>query len=256
MNPFFSIIIPTYNSASFIGRCLDSIVSQHFKDFEILIMDGNSKDESLAIINEYRPVFDHKLRVYSEADKGVYDAMNKGIRLAKGKWLYFLGSDDYLIDPEVLGDFHRKIVEAKKKIDIIYGNVFSEKLGRKYDGRFNFEKLLYRNICHQAIFYSREVFAISGGYNLRYYAAADHEFNLRCFADKKIRKQYYDRMVAFYSEGGLSESDHNDPFTDEMKEILAGLGYKVTPLRKLKKIFWAGKMSLETGERYMSKRGK
>src|SRR4249920_3431468 len=105
MNPFFSIIIPTYNSESSLNKTLDSILSQTFTDFEIILTDGVSKDDTIAIAESYN---DSRLKIHSEPDKGVYDAMNKGMSLATGKWLYFIGSDDYLYNDEVLQTISQK----------------------------------------------------------------------------------------------------------------------------------------------------
>ena len=86
-----SIIIPTFNSANTLRRALDSIIGQTLNDLEVLIMDGVSTDQTLDIAKTYN---DNRIRIFSEPDNGVYDAMNKGIDKASGEWLYFLGSDD------------------------------------------------------------------------------------------------------------------------------------------------------------------
>lgn len=110
----FSIIIPTYNSSATLGQALNSIIEQSFKDFEILIMDGASSDKTVAIAQK---INDPRISIYSEPDSGVYDAMNKGIARARGEWVYFLGSDDWLINNTVLDKINAHI---SPDIDIIY----------------------------------------------------------------------------------------------------------------------------------------
>ena len=97
--PKVSIIIPTCNSAKTLSRCLDSVISQSFTDWEVLMKDGVSNDDTIIIASSYQ---DSRIRIYSEPDKGIYDAMNKGIDKAQGEWLYFLGSDDWLLNNCVL----------------------------------------------------------------------------------------------------------------------------------------------------------
>jgi glycosyltransferase involved in cell wall biosynthesis len=168
-------------------------------------MDGLSNDKTLQIAEKYG---DSRIRIYSEKDEGIYDAMNKGIRLAQGEWLYFLGSDDALFDNQVLGVIRQHIRNSRRKI--VYGNVaivgdsgWSEG-GKVYDGRFDLKKLLQKNICHQAIFYHRSVFEKSGNYTIRYKLHADYDFNLNCFATYKFL--YVDLLVAKFQGGGTSFS--------------------------------------------------
>lgn len=194
----FSIILPTYNSEETLGGTLNSIFRQKFIDFEIIIIDGNSNDRTLSIVAEFT---DKRLIVKSEKDSGVYDAMNKGINLSSGKWVYFLGSDDTLYDDEVLEFIANQINE---KDDIIYGNVMSEPLNGLYDGVFTMDKLFNRNICHQAIFIRKTVFEKTGLFDLKYLLQSDWDHNIKWFMDKTICKRFVDRIIAYYSGTGLS----------------------------------------------------
>ncbi len=90
------------------------------------------------------------IRFVSEKDKGIYDAMNKGVNLAKGEWLYFLGSDDRLFDNNVLNTIYQSVKD--QNVDLVYGNIYKEETGKLYDGSFDLDKLLKRNISHQAMF--------------------------------------------------------------------------------------------------------
>src|SRR5688500_6210639 len=117
-SPTFSIIIPTLNSEAHIKRCLESVLNQSFPNFEILIMDGLSVDRTLSIVKQEN---DARITTYSEKDLGIYDAMNKGITLANGKWLYFLGSDDVLYDNDVFQDVVQLL--EKTNCNVLYGDI-------------------------------------------------------------------------------------------------------------------------------------
>lgn len=216
-DPYLSIIIPTLNAGKTLQMAIDSLVRQLFTDWEILIMDSVSKDDTLAIAQENAGK-DERIRVFSEPDKGIYDAMNKGIDRAKGRWLYFLGSDDRFRDDKVLDAvFSSPVVSdpSSPSPDLLYGNVVSSSYKGWYDGKFTLTKLLSRNISHQAIFYKRSLFDLIGQYSLRYRAHADWDLNIRCFADAAIRTRYLDLLVAEFGAEGIS-SRHDVPFLREV----------------------------------------
>jgi len=211
MQPLFSLITPAYNCKSKLEGTLKSILEQDFGDFEYLIIDGNSQDGSQEWFKEIK---DPRVRAYSEPDKGIYDAMNKGVRLARGRFLYFLGAGDALL-PGVLRQVSQYL--PKGDIAMIYGDVSWE--GRIYDGEFSKLKLCYSNICHQAIFYGKDVFKIAGDYNLKYRLLADWAFNMRCFGKRQIIKKYIPVTVSFYEANGASSK--GDPvFTEDRKSLI------------------------------------
>jgi glycosyltransferase involved in cell wall biosynthesis len=207
--PCCSIIIPTCNSGKTISRCLDSIVRQTWGDFEILIVDGMSTDETLDTAKRYA-ADDPRIRLISEKDKGIYDAMNKGIDLSKGDWLYFLGSDDRLYDNEVLFKVFSDL--SNHGVDVLYGNVVSPPSLVSYDGEFTQQKLLNRNISHQAIFFRKEVFQKAGKYDLRYKGYADWDHNFRWFLSDRYSKKYIDLVVAEFTMGGYSNLSEDTAF--------------------------------------------
>ena len=92
-NPFFSIIIPSYNMGNLIDKCLQSILNQTFLDYEVIVQDNNSKDNTKSILEKYKKF--RNFHIYFERDKGQADAINKGIKKAKGKWLAWQNCDDY-----------------------------------------------------------------------------------------------------------------------------------------------------------------
>ncbi|MES2439824.1 MAG: glycosyltransferase family 2 protein [Verrucomicrobiota bacterium] len=196
MSVLFSIITPTYNCGTKIQDTLDSVLSQSFGDFEYLIVDGCSNDQSLEI---FENITDERVRFISEPDLGIYDAMNKGVRMARGRYLIFLGAGDYLC-PDVLNQI-RQIANGGK-YGLIYGNVYWHDI--IYAGEFSAERLAFDNICHQAIFYRRDVFEVVGHFDLKYKLLADWEMNLRCFGDERIDVLYVPMVVSVYEIGGIS----------------------------------------------------
>ena len=129
--------------------------------------------------------------------------MNKGLGLAQGVWLYFLGADDRLIDRNVLANLAPRLVAGQA--DLI-GNVSWGDTGRIYDFETDYRRLLDSNICHQAIFTKKTVLERFGGFDLRYRAHADWEMNLRIFADADLKKVYVNRVIAAYCLTGLSSA--------------------------------------------------
>lgn len=214
--PFFSIIIPTYNSEKTLKQTLESIISQKFKGYEILILDGGSTDGTLLVPNQFSQA---RIFVFEGPDLGTYDAMNKGIRLAKGEWLYFLGSDDVLYNEIVLEEIFKEIQYTA--IPVIYGNVKIlgnpgwARDGEIYAGKFSKNRMLKKAICHQAIFYKRE-FLLSNNllFDLRYPVSADWQFNLRC--RRLTSFKYVDQIVAVFTAGGIS-TVKKDSFQENIK---------------------------------------
>lgn len=221
----YSIIIPTYNSGKVIRRCLDSVISQTYKDFEILVMDGGSNDDTCAIAKSFK---DNRINVFSEPDKGIYDAMNKGIDKSTGGWLYFLGSDDYLYNKDVLKDVEKFLTEG---YDIVYGDVESN-LPESNRGEWSLE-FLDANRCHQAIFYNRRFFGQHLRYNLRYHVLADFDMNLRWFLNKRYKHKYVPIVISYYSDGGYSSFAKDDAFYRDLGFNKLRYNYRVlTPLYK------------------------
>lgn len=212
-----SIIIPTFNSAKVLRRAVDSIVNQTFTDWEVLIMDGVSTDDTLKIAQSYN---DSRIRIYSEPDKGIYDAMNKGIKKAKGEWLYFLGSDDWLITPETLRSVFSMDIDS---YDVVYGDVESVQLVPEHSGEWSLSTIEY-NRCHQCIFYRKQVFRKLGLYNLDYPVLADFDLNLKWFFSKRIKNKYIPITVAHYSEGGFSYDQSDIAFNKNLSylELIRG----------------------------------
>ncbi len=178
----------------FIENAILSVLKQKFVGWEHIIVDGGSTDSTIEILKQYS-----HLKWISESDDGIYDAMNKGVKIAQGEWVYFLGADDELYDIEVL---RRVSMLMTKKTDVIYGNVLFKHSEKEYDGKFTKIKLLSRNICHQGIFVRKDLFRKYNGFNTRYKMLADWHFNMKWFNDLTIRKDFINNIIATYNEDG------------------------------------------------------
>lgn len=227
-----SIIIPTYNSAAVLGRALDSIVSQTFNNWEVLVMDGASKDATVSIAQSYQ---DSRIKVFSEPDRGIYDAMNKGIDKAKGEWLYFLGSDDWLYNINSLDKIFQ--YDDIYNYDVVYGTVDAPHLEDKYKGEWTVDNYM-DNRCHQAIFYKRSFFGKSLRYNIKYSVCADSAINLRWFLSSRYTCHYYPIVVAHYSAGGFSDQTKDEVYNKDQAGIILRYGHNVLPISERKKMAW------------------
>lgn len=221
MKPLFSIIVATFNSASTIRNLLDTLVEQTNKDFELVIVDNLSSDDTLDIVKSYNI---ENIKIISEQDKGIYDAINKGIRASCGQWIYNIGSDDSFCNKNVLSTAKQYLDSTTKSF--IYGSVKFKGVGvgfvdgMIYDGKFYISKLLTRGISQQATFYRKELFEKIGYFNIRYKVCADHEFALRAFEAKE--DYYIPLTIANFSYGGLSTQEKDllfieDKVTDKFK---------------------------------------
>lgn len=215
-NLTLSIIIPTFNSRGQLKDTLDSIINQTFTNYEVLIIDNCSTDGTLDIIKSYASL-NNMIRWISEPDKGIYDAMNKGIKMSKGKWLYFMGSDDRFFQSHILEELSTILTSD---IDLIYGNVIWGNTGIVYDGIFDLEKLIkYKNICQQAVFYNRNLFEKMGLFKNEYKYCADHYFNIQCFISG-IKINYVDKTIAVYNNEGKSSLFSDDDFQKERTMLI------------------------------------
>lgn len=216
LNPKISIVIPTYNASSTLQDCLNSILSQTYKGFEVVIIDGLSSDNTKEVIKCYSD--NHPcIEAFFEKDSGIYYAMNKGIKLSKGEWLYFIGSDDRLINEHVLANVSKYL---NHDADIVYGNTFWVPDNVVESGESNHLKHLYRCINHQRIFYRAQLFEQFGGFNTKYPIASDYELNIRFFCNSEIVKKYINLPVALYNSNGISSANLDEAFWDDFRHVI------------------------------------
>ena len=230
--PLISIIIPTYNSEKTIRCCLDSIANQTQKNIEVIIIDGQSSDKTLEIVKDYA-VTEKYIRFISEADTGIYNAMNKGIKLSKGDWLYFLGSDDSLYNGNTIGTITPFLTEDT---DIFYGDVLVQKNNITQSRKLDKINIYKQNVCHQAIFYKRHVFYKIGYYDESYKILSDWKHNMMCIGNTK-RIKHANITVATYSGTGISANNTDTLFYGNKIEIyrkamnVSHFNSLMTPLR-------------------------
>jgi len=214
--PLVTVITATYNAAETIERTIESVVQQIYKNIEFIFVDGLSQDGTTEIIQAAARK-DKRIKYISEKDQGPYDAMNKGISMSSGDWIYFLGADDMLIQENTLQELFEAGYFSQEKV--FYGNVIIEgdtswaKDKQVYAGEFNLPELLKRNICHQAIFYPRKIVERAGFFNNNYIICADWDYNMRCFAFEPFF--YVDKVIARFQAGGVSSSGKDPAFSKE-----------------------------------------
>ena len=194
-NPKVSIIIATFNSVKTLRTALDSVCNQSYKDWECIVVDGASKDGTVAIIKEYA-VKDPRVRYISEPDKGIYDAFNKGCRMAKGEWVHYLGDDDELTE--------NGISDLMKIPDNGAGVVSGHCHIRKIDGSLNVVRSVGLSGCHQGKLTRRSVLEQFGGFNLEYKILADKDLYIR-MGKANTKAVNVDTFVAYFSMGGISQ---------------------------------------------------
>jgi len=222
--PLFSVVIPAFRCAEKLERSIASVLQQPRELFELIVIDGDSRDGTLDVLRAH----ERDLRWVSEPDRGVYDAMNKGIAKTTGRYLYFLGAGDCLRE-NVLAKVAPYL--PKGRMGFLYGDVFMHDRTVVWDGPWTPEKFRTRTPCQQAIFYDRRVFARHGLFEQRFKTMADYAMNIRCFGDRRIEKIYLNEIIADYEGAGYSASIRDELFHSERPELLKRhLGIK--PKRK------------------------
>lgn len=249
--PLFSIVIPTYQSAHTIKPCIESVLGQTFNNFEIIVQDGQSTDETCNLVRTFG---DSRICLYSEKDYGVYDAMNRAINKLLGEWVLFLGSDDKLYANDTLAKLDTFLV-SNPPTDLVYGNVIMVgdshwvKDGEIYMGETHLALLFEKNLCHQSILYNKRIFERGELYNQTYPVLADYDFNLRCFARYKVT--YTTQVIAAYSTGGLSSITPDKPFArDKWINIIRYYRYRL-----LSPSFAVYKRDIKGGAKHLLRNG-
>lgn len=240
MNTKVSIVTVTYNCENEIEDTIKSVVSQTYNNIEYIIIDGNSKDKTLSIINKYKKYISVCI---SEPDKGIFDAMNKAIDIATGMWIIFMNAGDTFVNETVIERaFYNK--EYKLNTGVIFGDAYSIKKDKKklYISKpFYLEKTKYRGmgICHQSIF-CRTDLAKSIKFDLKYKYAADYNMIMQIY-NKGYDFYNLNTPIANYDLTGFSTNNCISQFKEvasicnvSNKSITYFIQYNIVLKRKLK----------------------
>lgn len=202
-----SVITVCYNASNTIGKTIESVIHQTYRDIEYIIIDGNSIDGTQKLIERYK---DCIAFFSSEPDKNIYDAMNKGIRAATGELIFFLNADDYFENPAII----EKIVDEYRvhPTDIIFGDVYlvdqltNERVLKKHN---DFDKIFLKKhcICQQAIFYAKAAFDKYGCFDDRFLIVADLEWLLRASVSSNFSFTYVALPISVFTMGGISNNE-------------------------------------------------
>lgn len=234
-----SIITINYNNLSGLRKTVESVFAQTYDDFEYIIVDGASTDGSQEYLEEVRQQQEpslKNLKIISEPDTGIYNAMNKGIRMASGEYLQFLNSGDYLLEPTTLED----VFARQSTADVVYGNridVYDTGETKACQLPHQITAFFLRNsmISHQASFIRRSLFEKVGMYREDLKYASDWEFFLKAFVQHNATSEYMDKYVVYFDRGGISSNPANrEEMLAERKRVFSEtLPYLVTDFEQM-----------------------
>jgi glycosyltransferase involved in cell wall biosynthesis len=205
-----TLITVTLNSQKFLEDSIQSVMAQDYKNIEHIVIDGQSTDGTLAIINKYN---DHIARWVSEKDYSMYDAINKGMRMATGDIIGTLNSDDMLASADVISN----IVESfeSKKVDAVYGDLVyvdpedTTRVMRKWKGgEFNRNKFRFGWMpAHPTFYFKRSLLETCGYYETHFFTSADYEFMTRYLYYYKVSAAYVPKLIVKMRNGGMSNGN-------------------------------------------------
>jgi len=202
LNPKISVITPTYNCESVINEAINSVLIQSYSNWELLLMDGASQDRTLEVIKEYSK--DSRIKWRSEPDSGIYDAMNKGVEMAKGEWIYFLGSDDELCNKNVFSEVFKQLAEGDDNVELIRCRSMIN--GQVTDIQsINVPDIAYDILQHQSVIYHKSLM-LKHPFEKEYKITADQIQFMR-IVSKGINSLACDIALARYSTEGASSKE-------------------------------------------------
>lgn len=201
-----SVITVNLNNAKGLQKTIESVLCQTFEDFEYIVVDGASTDESIEIIQQKNKSANQQIHWISEPDSGIYEAMNKGIDLSKGEYCHFLNSGDYLASDTVYSEiFSHNFIE-----DIIYGNqidIFKDKkiLNKGYQrSDLTFFDVFNGALYHSSSFTKRSLFFEYGFFDENYKIVSDYIFFVKSIGFGKASVKYIDLLITYFDANGIS----------------------------------------------------
>ena len=237
LSPKFSIITVTYNAGKVLEDTIRSVASQTYQNVEYLIVDGASKDNTLQIAEKYN---EHIHQIVSEPDKGLYDAMNKGIRMATGDYVCFLNAGDKLHEESTLQQIVHSLKGQNEPPDVIYGEtaIVDEKGNFLRMRRLETpEKLNWKSfkkgmlVCHQAFFAKREL-AIKESYDLSYRFSADFDWCIRIMKQSTLLHNTHQTLIDYLNEG-MTTQNHKASLKERFRIMCKHYGWVSTTLYHL-----------------------
>lgn len=235
MQPRISIITICYNAASTITRTLHSVSAQTYPNIQYLIIDGASKDNTLELVRELAP----EAEVYSERDKGIYDAMNKGLDRATGDYVWYVNAGDALVSPTTVEDLVRATCTGDSLPDVLYGDTRlidgeDHDLGlRRLRPPHQLDWRSFRSgmlVCHQAFVAKR---SISPHYDLSYRFSADVDWCIRVLKEAKTTA-FYPEPIALYLNEGTTTANHRASLIERFHVMRHHYGLVTTVLQHLR----------------------
>jgi len=207
-----SLITVSFNSGLTLKDTIESVLYQNYSNIEYLIIDGFSKDNTINIIKDYEPKFEGRLHWISEPDKGIYDAMNKGICIATGEIIGILNSDDFYIDKYVIENVVKSFTD--KNVDSLYTDLYLvdneniNKIIRNCTYREFKKGLFFKgwHPPHPSFFVKKEIYEKYGVFDLTYKIASDYDFMLRILEKNSISTNYLPIHTIKMRNGGASTS--------------------------------------------------
>lgn len=203
-NFFFSIITITLNSEKTIRKTIESVLQQDFDDYEYIIIDGKSSDKTLSIVKN----FENKLLLFSEKDRNIADAMNKGIVRSRGKWIHILNSDDIYVNKDCLKNAKKCLIENKLNYFQMYFADVNYKIRSINNWNYNF-LMPYLRACipHPSMIVSKDQYNKIGLYDVNFSLAADHDLTLRLLKSNYLPVKH-NFPLTIKRDGGVS---HQNP---------------------------------------------
>jgi glycosyltransferase involved in cell wall biosynthesis len=237
MQPFFTIITASLNRGGTIRNTLESIRKQTSRNYEHIIVDGCSTDDTLNIIKEYSAVY--PMKWISEPDRGVPDAFNKALKLSSGEYVIAIQADDYLLDESVLAKVHAVI--SRGKLDIYSFPIMKEQAtggARRIDPIRHLWWIRFRNIFpHQGVFVNRKLFDTIGYYDTRYTITEDYDFLYRAL-NAGASVSFEDFPVAYMGGAGPCSLEDYLPVRLQEENRLQSSNEKNLFWRVMQKLFW------------------
>ena len=240
-----SIITSCYNRVSTIRGAIESVLAQDYPDIEYIIVDGASTDGSVEVIRDAIEGHEDKVKFISEPDHGMYEAINKGIRMATGDYIGLVHSDDFLYSVHTVSDIVRRLEETHA--DFLYGDGLfvnaenTDKVVRKWiGGTYRLWKVRHGWLpLHPTCYIRRDVMEKLGGYDESYMIAADTDLLVRYLLDNHVKTDYLKKYIVRMRMGGMStDNSRRAKMWKEDIRVYSSHGFKHVTLTKIEKMLW------------------